>query len=476
MAVERSSWGDALNRLREQMRGLQTTPELNSLAIGWQKGDWLLSHIGRQWLSDRVARVADSAEFRPNGPDVFIATTLYPIGGHTALMGDFARALAEITPEALSPHLIVTNSNREHIEAPPSETTARTGVDLDRIDILAGPELADRLEQLFERLCQLRPRRLFLFHHPDDPVACAVVQPEIAAQTFLVHHADRVPSFGLHLVGIQIIDVTPSAVALTRVQGLASALLLLTAPDPGARPIGFLQRENLVTATCGTHHKFMSDHRYGYAETVGVILRTTRGWHVHIGHLEDFQMSKIGDALRSQNVDMERFIHVPRTGSLATTLWEHGCDLYFASFPVDGARAKVEVLASATPYLGYSARPKEVFPRDELRPDGGFVWRSWEELEAVLKSASNDKILTERSKLMRVAYDNLHHSRLFAARLGNLLEGKNGFDDPHKIERERQAIHRVMGCGQAAGANLIPSPPEFSIAWLEEMIERATES
>jgi hypothetical protein len=77
---------------------------------------------------------------------------------------------------------------------------------------------------------------------------------------------------------------------------------------------------------------------------------------------------------------------------------------------------------------------------------------------------------------MRVAYDNLHHSRLFAARLGNLLEGKNGFDDPHKIERERQAIHRVMGCGQAAGANLIPSPPEFSIAWLEEMIERATES
>ena len=65
----------------------------------------------------------------------------------------------------------------------------------------------------------------------------------------------------------------------------------------------------LVTASCGTAHKFSSDYAFGYAETVGVILRSTGGRHAHIGARRAAR-SQIADALRGVNVPQDRFVHV----------------------------------------------------------------------------------------------------------------------------------------------------------------------
>lgn len=457
--------------LQTQIRLLQKAPGLGTLACGWQRGDDRISAIGRQWLDDGDLKIEASKV--PPGPDVFVATTLYPVGGHTALIGDFVRALAEITPGAPSPQLVVTNSNVEHIAPLAPETAARTAIEPGKIDILPGPELEDRLDQLFERLGKLRPRRLFLFHHPDDPVACAAVQRGISPQTFLVHHADTIPAFGLYLSGIQIIDVTPSAAAMSRVQGFAPALLLLTAPDPGPRPVGFLQRGNLVTATCGTYHKFRIEPPHSYPEAVGVILRATRGWHVHIGPLQDYKLSAISDVLDAMNVDRARFVHVPWGDSLATALWEHACDLYFASFPVGGARSNVEVFAAATPHLCYTSRPKGAIDPDSLRPEGGLVWRSLEELKIELENIADARLLGEKSKLMRAAYERFHHPRVFAAQLKGILEGSIGVDDPDKNSREHRAIERMIDAVQSH--TRLPRT-EFSMAGFQELIDRVAVS
>jgi hypothetical protein len=310
---------------------------------------------------------------------------------------------------------------------------------------------------------------LFLFHHPDDPVACAAVQPGISPQTFLVHHADTIPTFGLYLPGIQIIDVTPSAAATSHVQGFSPALLFLTTPDPGPRPVGFLQRGNLVTATCGSDHKFRIEPPHSYPEAVGVMLRATRGWHVHIGPLQDYQLSAIYDVLNATNVDRDRFIHLPWTDSLAKALWENACDLYFASFPVGGARSNIEVFASATPHLCYTSRPNWTVDPDTLRPEGGLVWRSLEELRIELENVADARLLEEKSKLMRAAYERLHHPRAFAARLKGILEGSNGMEDPHKSNREHRAIERMID-----GLHVHTGLPrtEFSMARFQELVDR----
>lgn len=466
------NWGDALLRVQAQMRTLQKAPGLGTLAFGWKRGDDLISSMGRAWMDQNSAKIEASKELPP-GPDVFIATTLYAVGGHTALIGDFVRALAEINPAAPSPRLIVTNSIVEHIGPLTSETIARTAIDPGKIDILPGPQLEDRLDQLLERLLQLRPRRLFLFHHPEDPVPCVVAQPENGAQMFLAHHADSIPAFGLYLPGIRIIDVTPTAAATSRVQGFASALLLLTTPDPGSRSVGFLQRGNLVTATCGTYHKFRMEPPHSYPEAVGVILRATGGWHVHIGPLQDYKLSAINNALDAANIDRTRFIHVPWADSLASALWEHGCDLYFASFPIGGARSDIEVFASATPHLYFTSRPKMGPYSDPLRPEGDLVWRSLPELAVELGNISNPKILAEKSKLMRAAYEKLHHPRVFAHQLKGILEGSNGLDDPHKSNREQRALERMIDGIHAHDA--LPRA-EFSMAEFQELVDRVATS
>jgi hypothetical protein len=438
MTAGQSNWNDSLYRLRAQRAAIGHHPKLGAMACGWKEGDEKLLSLGRECLAFGPQKPAASAQ----GPDVFIATALYRIGGHTALIGDLVRALAQISPET-SPRLIVTNANEEHTGALTPEIIARTAVDPDKIDMLPGPEAADRLEQLLARLCELRPRRLFLFQHPDDPVACAGVQRKIGGETFLVHHADSVPTFGLHVPGIRVVDLTPGAAAMSRAQGLDAALLLLTAPDPGPRPITFLQRGKLVTASSGIGHKFKSQHRYTYADAVGVILRTTRGWHVHIGPLDDSQLSEIRESLRKDRVGAEQFIHVPYARSLAASLWEHGCDLYFSSFPVGGARTNAEVSASATPHLRFSGRPLELPETDPLRLGGGLVWRTWEELESTLKSVANEKALNDRSKAVRVDYEKFYHPRVFAERLRDILQGGPGWNDSYSNEREAFAIKRM---------------------------------
>lgn len=458
--------------LQTQIRVLHKAPGLGTLACGWQRADGLISSIGRRWVDESGAIIEASKEL-PAGPDVFVATTLYPVGGHTALIGDFVRALAEINPAAPSPRLVVTNSIVEHVGPLAPETVARTAIDPDKIDILPGPELEDRLDQLLERLVQWRPQRLFLFHHPEDPVPCAVAQPEIGAQIFLVHHADSIPSFGLYLSEIKIIDVTPSAAATSRAQGFDAALLLLTVPDPGPRTVGFRQRTNLITATCGTFHKFRIDPPHSYPEAVAVILRATRGWHVHIGPLHDYQLSAIYDVLAATNVDRARFIHVPWADSLAVALWEHTCDLYFASFPVGGARSDIEVFASATPHLCYTSRPKGTVAPDKLRPEGGLVWRSLEELKVELENVADARLLEEKSKLMRSAYDRLHHPRAFAAQLKGILEGSNGVEDPHQDKREHRATQRMI---DAIGVHTGLPCPEFSMAQFQELVDRVAVS
>lgn len=470
IAVEPSNLGDILNRLHAQIRALQETP-LASLPLGWQKGDQILYRIGQDWLAKNGA--GGSAAANNHGPDVFVASLLYPIGGHTALIGDFVRALAVISPTAPPPHLIITNCHKEQAPVLSPEIMERIAIATDRIDILPGPELIDRLEQLLARLSQLRPRRLFLFHHPDDPVACAAAQPEICSQRLLIHHADSTPTFGLYLPGVRIIDVTPGAAASTRIMGLETALLLLTVPDPGPRPVDFLERGNLVTASCGTHHKFRTESPYNYPETVGAILDTTRGWHVHAGPLEDFKLSAIKHALRARSVDAGRFIHVPWTQSLASTLWEYCCDLYFASFPIGGARANVEVFASATPILQYSRVPLGMRTPDKLQPEGGLYWHTHEDLVAKLKDASEAQSLKKMSQSVRAGYDRLHHPRVFAAQLGRILEGEKGWDDPDQEQRDLRARERIVAAFQSEPAD---SPLEFSTARLQEIVDGATES
>ncbi len=448
--------GDVLDQAYNHLHRFDTVPALGTMALGVQKWDARLWRMGGEYLATLTSRSMSSLELPAGqGPDVYLATQAYKAGGHTPLIGDFVRALD--AHQGAASQLIITNIHGENPAPLPEAIRCRLCIPSVNITILQGPSLYDRLQELMTLLLRLRPRRLFLFHHPDDPLASAVARPEIASQRILVHHADSTPSFGLHLPGVCIIDLNPYAAAMTRLLGLSAALLPLTAPDPGTRPRGFLKRGKLVTATSGSALKFDGNHACNYPETVGVILRSTGGWHVHIGPLKSAMLGKINDVLNHANLPTERFVHVPWVPSLAAALWGHDCDLYFSSFPIDGARTNAEVIASATPHLRHSNRPLAELSHSELSLDGGLVWHAWEDLTTTLESLNDRSLLEEKSHLIRKGYDRMHHPLVFAKHLDAILNGGSGFEDPHQHERDHRVLRSV--CRKLI-ASLDPSDPD----------------
>ena len=319
-------WDAELDRYMRSMTRIQTDPTMGGLALGAREWDWRLYQMGRAWV-DRAFSSGETIAPPPPAPrprplDVYLASQVYELGGHTGLIGDCVRALEDAEARVIITDLFGVNSS------PLSDLIVdRLGVDRQQITVVPGPTPGDRLRQILTALARLRPDRLFLFHHPQDPLASVVAQPELAGRRILVHHADATSSFGLHLPGVTIVDLNPSALAPTRVIGCESVLLPLTAPDPGPRPGGFLRRGRLVTASCGNPHKFRADYLFGYPDTVGLMLQTTGGWHLHIGPLDEDALQVIHGALHRRGVPADRFLHVPSTTSVAATLWELGCDL-----------------------------------------------------------------------------------------------------------------------------------------------------
>jgi hypothetical protein len=421
------------------MSRLHARTPLRSWALGVPEWDWRIWRIGREWIARHGETVDRSSDSERPGADVYLATQVHEHGGHTALIGDFVRALA-----GSSPHLVVTDVHEHSDDTISDAVRARLGLPASAITVLRAASLAARVDLLLRTLARLRPARLFLFHHPDDPLASVVAQPEVARTRVLVHHADYLPSFGIYLPGVRIVDLSPGAAARTRFLGRASAWLPLTAPDPAARPYEFLGDGRLVTASCGTAHKFSSDYAFGYAETVGVILRSTGGRHVHIGGLDTRLRSQIADALRGVNVPQDRFVHVPQTPSVTATLWEHRCDLYCASFPIDGARTRIEVMAAGIPYLGHSARPQSAAPADDAATDDALVWREYEDLSTILARMAEVATLREQSRRVRAAYERVHHPRQFARTLAQILEGGSGCEDPQWRQRVDGVIAQML--------------------------------
>ena len=422
-----------LDDLLQRMLRLQAQPGIGKKALGVADWDRELWQMGRTWL--KTHRCDSTASSFPMGGDLYLATQLYANGGHTGLIGDFVHAL---DAGGMHSRLILTDINARCPHPLPAEIIERVGLPAENITILAGPSLSERLDQLMERIQAQKPRRLFLFHHPEDPLAGIVCQPEFAEQRFLVHHADSSPTFGLHLPGIQIIELNPIAAAMSRLLGLDPALLPLCAEDPGPRSGGFLRKGHLVTASCGSQHKFTSSFFYTYPETVALVLRTTGGEHVHIGPLSAATLRQIHGALAEGQIPACRFIHVPWTRSVSACLWEHGCDVYLSSFPIDGARTNAEVLASATPHLRFSHRA------DDLWIDGALTWRTWEELIARLRELASADGLAEKSRLMRRAYEEHHHPRNFAGTLHGIIDSGRGRIDPHQPFRDQRSIHSLM--------------------------------
>ena len=397
--------------------------------------DARLHELGREW----VATLATAS--RPNdGPDVLLATQIYQDGGHTALMGDLATALVAANGPGTTPPLVwITNLLGHNSKAPASSVLARLGPAASRVTVFGGVTPVEKLVELVRLMEEIRPRRLFLFHHPEDPLPVVAARPEWCGQRIVVHHADATPGFGLCLPEVVLIDLNPTAAAQSRLFGLDPRLLPLTSPDPGPRPASFHSDGRLVTATAARAHKLTTSSRPSYVETVPLVLQTTGGRHVHIGELTDEMLESIRVGVTRAGLPEDSFLYRKWVPSLPHALWEHHCDLYLASFPVDGARTNVEVAASATPHLRHVSSERKSSRPGGFPLDGGLTWTNRDDLREILVRSKDAGLLESLSRRIRSTYDQFHAPVMFAENLHAILRGEPGYLDPHAAERDRIA-------------------------------------
>ncbi|MEM8955907.1 MAG: hypothetical protein AAGD22_17255 [Verrucomicrobiota bacterium] len=439
IAALADSMEDAFNR----MANLHRQAHLGPRPLGLP--DW----DGELWRAARACLSPNPTQTPANGPDLYLATQVYKGGGHTALIGDFVQAL---DPQAAHSHLVISNLYNENKTPLDEKIATRTRINPSNTHLLHGPDTADRIRELLTLVQSLRPGRIFLFHHPGDPLPAAVAHPEWTPQCILVHHADATPSFGLYFPGIQLIELHPFGAAATRVLGLNPEILMLAAPDPGPRQDGFISSGSLTTASCGSTLKFDSPYHYSYPETIAHLLANTGGKHVHIGPLSEALLKNIESHLHNLQVPEDRFQNVPWVSSLSQALWDYECDLYFSSFPIDGARVNAEVAAAAVPHLRHArSMPSKEMQSDPLGLKGGLVWRTWSDLKNELANAADADFLARRSTEIRETYDALHRPDVFAETLTAILSGKTGIADPIAEARENRVLRSTLKRLEIAG-------------------------
>ncbi len=402
------------NRLEDALRALMdgflrtqaASPRGIPLPAGWPAADRLLIDISRCFGQNPAPRSY------PDGPDVFVATRLYSVGGHTAVLTDYFRS-----SDAGHKHILLNGMAGD--ASINKALGIRLGETAEAIEICPTAGLVETTAWLHRRLEELGPRRVFLFHHPEDVPAVVAVAAHGAQKCYIVHHADGAPGVGLHVPGFRIIDLAPFPAWFSRhMLGLENLYLPLAVDDPGPPP-GRPPNKKLRTCTHGSAVKFTETGPCAFASVIASVLQRSGGEHLHVGPLDENRLELLRRALEREKISPDRFIHVKRVPTLVPVLREHRVDLSLGSFPIGGARGHIDMMSGGIPHVIYLDDPAHAPWKLHLLVPGARHWTSLEDLLALLDGASPEW-LAGQSALMRAHFLRYHDARDFGIRLATL--------------------------------------------------------
>jgi hypothetical protein len=429
-AKQRADQGDvagALEMISEFVLGVISRQTSHAEVFSSRQLDRLCLELGR--LSPVTAPAAPDPE-----RIVFLVTALAKTGGHSRVVQDIRRA-----DPASKAVILITNTFHDmrprHLVGLPAVSGASA-------EVAPVGNLAMRLEWVKARLASLRPVRTYILQHHFDPLCIAAAQPELAGRLFYYHNCDHALALGVHAAHAIHVDYNAKSFYHCREQeGLANNVFwpLTASVERHRLNRPFLSRGYPTTATSGGVEKFAASHfiesvsyNVSYADIVPLVMRTTRGMHIHIGVLPKTMLQAIAAGLSRAGVPRNRFVHLPYVRNLAAALVDHRVDAYLGSFPLGGGRATVEVMGAGLPLLVHS-NYQSIFYSDvnEVYSEAP-VWRYPDELIDHLK-ALTPEMLQRHASLARAFFEAHHRPERLSAALAMMLDGKTPENPPRPI-------------------------------------------
>ena len=360
-------------------------------------------------------------------PWLFIATYMYPAGGHTKVMEDYIK-LANGRPCIVLLTNIANGDPVVHRDQLYVEEVKRLGA---QAEISTSGNLTEKLHWLQHQITTLNPAKTFLFNHYYDSVALAASVVAPRGTGYFLHHADYKFSLGVQAEHLNHIDFHAAGLCLCRdkLKVPNQVYWPLSATDMGIRAEdSFYKNGRLTTATSGAYHKFTSPYPYKYAELILHIIRTTDGFHVHIGELTAEVMTEIEQHLANNGVPRERFIYVPVVKSVWQAMSDYGVDVYMPSFPTGGNKASIEVMGSGTPVLSHLGMGpfRFILGGDFAMYSEALRWKHPDELFDGLRQLNHIDVLKAHRLHARANYDANYAEHFTRALINNECAAHEG--------------------------------------------------
>lgn len=370
--------------------------------------DNLCQRIGATSLAISNKNRGDDIE-PPHAAEVIIlATELHALGGHSRVVEDLIRARPD------HKHLILlTNAYNSSAQFDTARYT-RLGATL---HVATSSNLHEKLRWVQTHLSQHPNAEVLVFNHHADAVAIAAIQPGLNREVVFHHHCDHQLSLGASLSWPKHFDYVDVLAARCRSAGLTPEILPLSAPQRIPRPHtpeSFMRGGCIRTCSSGTFNKFLGTGLYSYSEVLPLILKASRGEHIHIGPLTPQLQTQINASLIQHGIDISRFIYIPWVEIVWETMVEMGVDIYIGSFPLGGGRATVEALGAGIPIVTYDNPLLPILGSCGLGPTNTWSWSKPDQLEKILQGVTPAE-LASRSVEAHQHYLSVHAPEVFAA-------------------------------------------------------------
>lgn len=317
----------------------------------------------------------------PEG-QLLIATELYALGGHTRVLEDVARELAE-------PTIVLTDLFGSCEQDPQKTAWVKSLFPKANVLVLPAGSYWQKCEMLRRFTLALNPRGIVYFGHHQDPIPFVATLASAAPHKVFVHHGDHNPSLGCTIEALRHVDLSDGVREVCAAHLHTPPLTLpLHVEDQGARLFGPVQRSDCSVVTSGHPAKFARRGAVALQQIVQTTLATVGGQHFHIGPLDADWVAEIHAALQAGGTDPSRFVHLGWVPSLWQSLKALDAALYIGSAPLGGGRAAVEAQGCGYPVLYFENIEHTALPANHpLYASRELGWSTTAQLAELLAAA-----------------------------------------------------------------------------------------